>query len=201
MPPSFRNTSKTSLLVVAIMTAVSASSACAHSEDSYSFSGLYISAESGLDHLGGTDEHSHQGVYGFGLGYDKPIGDFVIGAQGSASFSNHRDPEFNDVNEGVGPEFELNAGRDLTLSIRAGARIRNALAYLKVGYSNARFTTDHFEATAPFLGSRDLSGLRLGGGVELPIYGNWSARVEYHHTHYEYDIDRDQVLGGIALRL
>jgi len=60
---------------------------------------------------------------------------------------------------------------------------------VEAGYTNYR---DVF--------SRELDGLRLGGGVEANISDNTFVSVEYRHTDFEAGVGKHAGLIGLGLR-
>jgi outer membrane immunogenic protein len=65
----------------------------------------------------------------------------------------------------------------------------NMLVYGTAGWSSAKFESlFNFDIPGqPFVAadSRRISGVQVGGGMEVNIGGNWGGRVEYLHTFYQ----------------
>lgn len=80
--------------------------------------------------------------------------------------------------------------RDVGASARVGVEATdNLLVYGKVGYANYK---DVF--------SRELDGLRVGGGLELAVTKNVFAKVEYRYSDLEANVGKHGGLVGIGLR-
>jgi outer membrane immunogenic protein len=124
-------------------------------------------------------------LYGLALGYDIQAGGSVLGVDAEISDSSAK------RNLGGG---SLVTDRDLYVGGRVGFVLGDtALAYLKAGYTNARF-----EATG--FGGEDADGVRVGGGVEYRLGGNLFVKGEYRYSNYEADIERHQIVGGVGIR-
>ncbi len=80
--------------------------------------------------------------------------------------------------------------RNVGASARLGYVIKDAvLVYGKVGYANWKQTT-----------TRELEGLRLGGGVEANIAGPVYGKVEYRYTDFERSVGQHGALVGFGVR-
>lgn len=80
--------------------------------------------------------------------------------------------------------------RDVGASARVGVEATdNLLVYGKVGYANYKDTF-----------SRELDGLRVGGGLELAVTKNVFAKVEYRYTDFEANVGKHGGLVGVGLR-
>ena len=80
--------------------------------------------------------------------------------------------------------------RDVGASARLGVEAtENLLVYGKVGYANYK---DVF--------SRELDGLRVGGGVELAVTKNVFAKAEYRYTDFDKGVGKHDALVGVGLR-
>ncbi len=124
-------------------------------------------------------------LYGLALGYDIQAGGSVLGVDAEISDSSAK--------YSVGGA-SLVTDRDLYVGGRVGFALGDtALAYLKAGYTNARF-----EATG--LGGEEADGVRVGGGVEYRLGGKLFVKGEYRYSNYEAGIERHQVVGGVGIR-
>jgi outer membrane immunogenic protein len=80
--------------------------------------------------------------------------------------------------------------RNVGASARVGYVINDAvLVYGKVGYANWKQTT-----------TRELEGLRLGGGVEANLVGPVYGKVEYRYTDFERGVGQHGALLGFGVR-
>lgn len=117
-------------------------------------------------------------TYGGQIGYDHLLAPrLVVGAEGSVTgvTGSH---VFGDA---AGNAYSLAVGRTLTASARAGFLVLpQGLAYVRVGYTNARFNLSDPVGQ----NSKDRSGVLFGVGYEHAIAGPVSARVEYDYSHF-----------------
>jgi len=124
-------------------------------------------------------------LYGFGLGYDARVSGAVVGLEAELSDSTAK----RNFTGG-----SVDASRDIYVGARAGVPLGDvALAYVKAGYTNARFEANGF-------GSEKLDGIRLGAGLEYKLGTNLFLKGEYRYSNYEQDIVRHQVVGGLGIR-
>jgi len=129
---------------------------------------------------------------GITLGVNRQLSNaFVVGLEGDYSFGNVVAISTESLTfvcgNGAGCETHLN--NIATLRGRVGASFGNVLVFGTVGYgmAAARGITNDGALT---VGERSVSGLAWGGGVEIVVGNNWSAKIEY--------LDMD--LGRFALR-
>lgn len=156
-------------------------------------------------------------LYGGGVGFDFAIGQSaVIGAEAELT-----DSTAKSNTDGVPNTFNLGrveTGRDIYVGARAGLIIgSNALAYIKGGYTNARYNLVGTDGTVNLNQRLDTDGWRLGGGVELAVSENAFAKIEYRYSKYSeaefdfegqtpdssrfrIDTDRHQVVASVGLR-
>ena len=172
------------------------------------FSGLRVEALGGFDHSG-TDARtsgSNNGfVYGGAVGYDDRIGNIVLGVDGEIDGSTASSTANNVLT--AGDRLHLSAGRDLYAGARVGYVVTpKTLVYAKAGYTNARVDGTYDVGAASFRQNQDLSGYRVGGGVEYSLTPATYIKAEYRYSHYQ-DIqdfgikpDRQQVLAGVGFR-
>lgn len=173
-------------VIFAAMTAALAISAPAFAQDS-TFVGPRAEAIVGYDAvktnsngLGTPDGF----MYGAALGYDFNLGSVIAGV----------DAEITDST--VKRSFaggSIKADRDLYIGARVGMPIGDtALAYVKAGYTNARFSA---------LGvGENGDGVRVGAGLEYKLAANLYVKGEYRYSNYQDDVERHQVVGGVGLR-
>lgn len=141
-------------------------SAPAFAQDAVPFSGPYVGAVVGVDHVDFDSVNHDSGLlYGGVIGYDVNVNGAVFGIEGEYADS--------DVKEGI-----VRTDRDLYAGVRIGGEVvPNVLAYAKGGYTNARLedTLDN---------SIKLDGYRLGAGLETTVQG-FIVRAEYRYSRYE----------------
>lgn len=109
----------------------------------------------------------------------------------------------------------LDAGRNLTLGLRAGLMSRGVAFYAKGGWSNAQINAETRSSLVPAFnaaGSDTLDGFHVGLGLQARLPGRAYAKLEYVFTNYngyEYvvggsrikaDFDRHQISGGLGVR-
>lgn len=173
------------------------------------FTGPRVEGLLGYDHIndgGGQDASSSNGLlYGVGVGYDMPAGNFTVGAEGEFSNST-ADTRTDDVFT-PGDRFRVDAGRDLYVGGRVGYVLSpRTLAYAKAGYTNARVEARYDAGTVRVRDHSNLDGYRLGVGLEQAISGGTYIKGEYRYSHYgdidgyDSNLDRHQLVAGLGIR-
>jgi outer membrane immunogenic protein len=119
-------------------------------------------------------------LYGGQIGYDFRLGGPAVlglevgltGRTGGQTFLDGVD------------RFRLTQGRTFTTTARLGVLTDpQGLAYVRGGYTNARFTADDgFDRE-----SANRDGWTLGAGYERSLGGNLSARLEYNYSDFGRD--------------
>lgn len=125
------------------------------------------------------------GVFG---GYGLTVMDAVyLGAEVEAESSDvnwriERDPS--------GRQYSVAKDYSYGASLRAGYIVRgNTLLYGRVGVVRARFTNDFATSGAYTHTKETKTGLRYGGGVEMPVGNGMKMRLDYTVTDYPgYDV-------------
>jgi outer membrane immunogenic protein len=172
------------------------------------FSGLHVEALGGFDHIGSDAQTSGSNngfVYGGAVGYDDRIGNIVLGVDGEIDGSTASTTDHNVLT--AGDQLHLSAGRDLYAGARVGYVVTpKTMVYAKAGYTNARVDGTYDLGAASFLQHQDLSGYRVGAGVERNLTQAVYIKAEYRYSHYQdiksFDVqpDRQQVLAGVGFR-
>lgn len=189
-------------------TAIGASPALA--QDESSFSGPYVGGYVGYDHVTiNSDDTGESGskdgvAFGAIAGYNVDMGNLVLGIEGEIGDASTSDTE-TDLFV-LGDQGKISANLDLFIGARAGVKVSgNALVYVKGGYANTKVNVAYDDNDGfTFDESDDLSGFRIGGGVEIAATDRVSFRAEYRYSQYsEYkyqgvatglDANRHQVL-------
>jgi outer membrane immunogenic protein len=172
------------ILATSVLALIAATATPAFAQDDSAapatFTGPRVEAVAGWDHVGAFGDGESGVVYGGAAGFDKQLGQVVIGAEGEITGSTVKD-------SGV------HAGRDLYAGARVGFVVGNStLIYGKGGYTNARVS---FSGTGV-----NYDGYRVGAGVEHD-FGRFYGKVEYRYSRYEdADLNRDQVVAGLGVR-
>ena len=109
-------------------------------------------------------------VYGASAGVNIPMGDAIVGVEATV------DNVFED-------------SRELGASARLGYTFDQVMLYGEAGYTNYR---DVF--------SRELDGLRVGGGLEYNISPNAFVSAEYRYTDFESNVGKHAGLIGLGIR-
>ena len=109
-------------------------------------------------------------VYGASAGVNIPLGDAIVGVEATV------DNVFED-------------SRELGASARLGYTFDQVMLYGEAGYTNYR---DVF--------SRELDGLRVGGGLEYNISRNTFVSLEYRYSDFENNVGKHSGSAGIGLR-
>ena len=168
--------------------------------------------DDGVDEFSGSD-HEDGVVYGAEFGYDKLVAtNFTLGAYAGVDFSS------TDICSEVygNDEACLDAGRNITLGVRAGTALSPSIfVYAKGGFSNGRVTAsyeDFDNIIDDFKVVENRDGYHLGAGAEFRFSGRAYGKVEYVYTDYDdfsesssglsYGLEpsRHQVLTGVGIR-
>jgi outer membrane immunogenic protein len=113
-------------------------------------------------------------AYGGQAGWDFNLGSAVVGVEASLT---------GRTGTNRFPTFDLEAGRTINLTARAGFLVSpQGLLYARGGYSNARFSIANTGV------SENRDGYTIGAGYEQSISRNVSARVEYGYSDYGDDL-------------
>lgn len=184
-------------------------SAPAFAQEAASFSGPYVGAVGGYDHLSIGDSTGREGIDGFGygvnLGYDMNFSGAVFGVEGEVTGSTAK-KTYRDGTDTV----VAKAGRDFYAGIRAGFAVAPAtLVYVKGGYANGRITGNVTTGGTTYVLADNVDGVRLGAGLEQ-AFGQFSGRLEYRYTDYSniellgvntgLDMKRHQVVASALVR-
>jgi len=159
------------------------------------FTGPRVEATLGYDHVGagssvsnnnGDDDQSIDGLlYGGGIGYDiATAGGLVLGAEGEVTGSTARNSAGQYSNTfGFG---RVRQGRDFYVGARVGFLANPAtLVYAKGGYTNAKLDVLAGSTTQATDTDFELSGYRVGAGVERALSPTTYAKIEYRYSNYE----------------
>ncbi|WP_435417284.1 outer membrane beta-barrel protein [Parerythrobacter aurantius] len=164
-----------------------------------------------------NDQSAEGVVYGAAVGYDIDLGGVVIGPEAEYTWSSASTEFENGDFEGFG-FGNVSADRDLYVGARIGTRIGDeALAYVKGGYTNAKYNIRSSDGTTTFDEDYDVDGWRLGAGVEYAINQNMFVSGEYRYSNYSeaevdfdgtlpdserfnVDLDRHQLMVGLGVR-
>ena len=164
-----------------------------------------------------NDQSIDGAVYGIQAGYDFDLGGAVVGLEAELTDSSAETEFTNGDFEGFG-FGEVDAGRDLFLGARVGAKVApDLLLYAKGGYTNAKLNVRSNDGTTQFDDDYDLDGYRVGGGLEYAFGRNMFTNIEYRYSNYsraevdfdgtlpdsdrfDVDTDRHQVTVGLGMR-
>ncbi|MFC0588288.1 outer membrane protein [Novosphingobium aquiterrae] len=185
-------------------------------QDESNFAGPYFGGYVGYDHVTinedttGTSGSKDGVAFGAIAGYNIDMGNVVLGIEGEIGDASTRASE-TDVFV-LGDQATLSANLDLFIGARAGVKVSDkALVYVKGGYANTKVNLAYDDNDGfAYDESDDLSGFRIGGGVEIAATDRISFRAEYRYSQYsEYkyqgvatglDANRHQVVFGAVGR-
>lgn len=121
-------------------------------------------------------------------GYGFTWNNFYLGAELFAEGSGTRWDHRRGV---VGRDYFVRKQYTLGAAGRFGYIVRNAaLIYGKVGVAWTGFRTRYTVGTNDVVANDMLVGLRLGGGLEVPVADRWFVRMDYSFTQYpDYSIN------------
>lgn len=135
------------------------------------FTGPRIEATAGVDDVKSARDTTDV-TYGVTIGLDTQVGTSPVIVGVEASVDNVFDR------------------RDIGAAARLGVRASdNVLLYGKAGYANFK---DSF--------SRELDGLRVGGGVEFALTNELFAGVEYRYTDFQAGVGKHGAVARLGLR-
>jgi len=165
--------------------------------------GFHVDVVGGYDHPRINGQGADGVAYGLGVGYDASAGRAIFGVEGEVGDSTADRCAIGTVI--AGDRLCVNAGRDLYVGGRVGARVgANSLIYVKAGYTNARVGVNYDDGTsatvADFSDHRDLDGVRAGAGAQLGIGSRAYVRTEYRYSNYQDGVQRHQVVAGLGVR-
>lgn len=179
-------------------------------QEESNFAGPYVGGYVGYDHVTinskDTGESGSKDGVAFGAiaGYNFDMGNMVLGLEGEIGDASTSDTETNLLV--TGDQGKISANLDLFIGARLGVKVSpKALVYVKGGYANTKVNVAYDDNDGfAFDESDDLSGFRIGGGVEIAATDRVSFRAEYRYSDYsEYkyqgvstglDANRHQVL-------
>ena len=96
-----------------------------------------------------------------------------------------------------------NPGRDRYAGARVGTAIgRSTLLYAKGGYTNVGVSyasPDPVTPTITDVGDGEVSGVRLGAGIEQRLSERLSLKAEYRYSNYDSFTIRHQAVLGLGL--
>ncbi len=121
------------------------------------------------------------GLFG---GYGVTVGNVYLGAEIEAEFSN---ADWNIERDPTGRIYSVAKDYTLGASLRAGYIFEsNTLVYGRVGIAETRFKNKYNDEHGINYVTPDVdrAGLRLGGGVEMPLKKTWHMRFDYTWTRY-----------------
>jgi outer membrane immunogenic protein len=155
-------------------------------------------------------------LYGGDIGYDKDLGNIVIGVEGEVTGSTGKVTNAPSSAAALG-YGRVKQGRDLYAGARIGYKVSpTTLVYAKGGYTNARLDLTASDGVTETGAHYNLDGYRVGAGIEEAISPNTYAKIEYRYSNYgdarlEYrngantnnfdvDTDRHQIAVGVGYR-
>ena len=174
----------------------------------YNWSGIYVGVHAGYGKgmkqwRGPSFDYDVQGFLAGGqIGLNQQIGNWVIGVEADASWSNIRGSQAifaggAIIGQTLTQSASTNIDRIVTLAGRLGFAQDRWLVYVKGGGAwaherHARATATSFAVVGgPALavsdtiaGSENRFGPMVGFGAEYALWGNWSFKSEYNYLHF-----------------
>jgi outer membrane immunogenic protein len=176
----------------------------------YSWTGFYIGVEGGWG-FGRADQtdpngfnsgnyNVNGGLIGGTLGYNWQMGQAVFGLEGDGSYSWIKGSTNPVVCGGATPSCSSNLQALGTFRGRLGWAIDRVLPYVTGGLAVGSLHGAEGDVPANIAagsGSSTVAGWTVGGGVEVALAPNWSAKVEYLHVDLgNHSIFNDTLTGG-----
>jgi outer membrane immunogenic protein len=158
----------------------------------YNWSGFYIGAHVGYaqgnkdwfddDSVSPRGSHDVSGLVAGGqLGFNWQTGNWVLGIEGQASWSNADGEHFWDPGS-------FTVGTDVrwlgTIAGRLGYAFDRVLVYAKGGAAFVHDEHDFVEGLDTAEGEKTRWGWMVGGGIEVAVVGNWSVKGEYNYMDF-----------------
>jgi outer membrane immunogenic protein len=167
----------------------------------YDWTGFYVGVMGGygwandatVGNVAVTDANLKGGFAGGTVGANWQMGQFVIGAESDAAWSNINRTETVGI---VTLKDQVQAFGSVTA--RAGFAANNVLIYGKGGYGWMNNQISASVAGLTFSESHFHNGWTAGGGAEFAFAGPWSAKVEYMFAQY-FKETYLAALGGVSL--
>ncbi|RYY47654.1 MAG: porin family protein [Sphingomonadales bacterium] len=196
---------RTAFLILASASAFAFTAQAANAQD---FTGPRVEVTAGYDSTNADDgiaatPNTLDGArIGGAVGYDIALGEtFRVGVEADAGFLVSGD---NRYASGAG-NYRITTGRDLGVSLRAGAKIGDrTFLFAKGGWANsqyrARVTIVGTTATTTTDVRSNEDGWRIGAGVEHMVTDKIYAKAEYRYTSYGNNVSRHQLLAGVGYR-
>jgi outer membrane immunogenic protein len=157
----------------------------------FSWTGFYLGMEGGYgwghetytdNFIGGVSHSPQGGLFGGVLGYRYQIGQFVLGAEGTAAWA-----DLNDTVSAGGISETFKTRSLYTATGQIGYAFGQALLYAKGGWAGAYMNNN---LTAPGIlvasNSQDDNGWTVGAGIDYAVLQNVVLGVEYDHMDLGY---------------
>jgi outer membrane immunogenic protein len=157
----------------------------------FSWTGFYLGMEGGYgwghetytdNFIGGVSHSPQGGLFGGVLGYRYQIGQFVLGAEGTAAWA-----DLNDTVSAGGISETFKTRSLYTATGQIGYAFGQALLYAKGGWAGAYVNNN---LTAPGIlvasNSQDDNGWTVGAGIDYAVLQNVVLGVEYDHMDLGY---------------
>lgn len=150
------------------------------------YSGPYIGGIIAADNIeiGDGDESvdDSSAAYGGIIGYDADLGGLVVGIEGEVMQSS---VAFEASEVDLGVDARVAADWDYYVGGRAGFKLSDTvLVYAKAGYTMLNIEATVSDSTVQLTGDDDISGFRIGGGIELSEGTGLGIRLEYRYSDY-----------------
>lgn len=192
----------TAPVLTALALTAAATPALAQDTGAPTFTGGHIEAITGVDRVRQNGSGDTGVSYGVAGGYDvQTASGTLFGIEGE-----YADATTDNCVRGVIVATDrlcAKAKRDLYAGGRIGFVAGSTLIYAKTGYTNFRVGASYEDGTAgtvnDFSNSRNLDGVRVGGGLEKNL-GNFSVKAEYRYSNYEDGVSRHQGVIGAGIR-
>ncbi len=165
------------------------------------FDGFYAGAQGGYGTLGSenvgpraapsilTADRAGHGTTGGGfVGYGARLANFYVGLEAEVEAADANWDIDRDTTRRV---YTVDKQWSIGASARAGLIVNDsALVYGRVGANRTRFDTRYIFAGATFDQSDSVTGLRVGGGIEVAATDHVFVRMDYTYTDYEaFDVN------------
>jgi len=147
--------------------------------------GVLMTNNAGFRNVPQTLDASRAGFgSGAGLigGYGRTIGSIYVGAELEGELSSL---DWNIKRDPTGRIYSVDKQYSYGAAVRLGYVLRkNTLLYGKAGLVRTRFSTDYATTGNVAYSDKTMSGIRLGGGLEMPVSKSTNLRLEYTWTDH-----------------
>ncbi len=183
------------LLTTALVAATATAAVADGSNFNVALYGGYVGSSTTLNYNlqggvngGKADLGGNGGTVGLALAYDHIMSSgLVLGADVFGSW--HRHEAKYSATLGINRDFESELRYSFGTALKCGYMFDKTMAFFKVGYINSRFefkgTNNTTAGTPSVTKKKNLSGLLVGLGIDLPVGSKMAVGLSYDFAYYK----------------